>query len=204
MKIIGITQRIDLIPEREEARDTVDQRLVSFIQSTGNTPVQIPNALDKAENSNAEEPKNLEIWLETIRPQGFVFSGGQNIGENPVRDQTERLLLSYAFSKNLPVLGICRGMQMIALHAGIGLHHVKNHVAKRHQIHGIINGTVNSFHEFAIDACPPDFEVIARGEDDEIEAIAATGMRCEAWMWHPEREQKFSQRDINRAASLFG
>ena len=204
MKIIGITQRIDLIPEREEARDTLDQRLVSFIQSTGNTPVQIPNALDKAGNSNAEEPKNLVIWLETIRPQGFVFSGGQNIGEKPVRDQTEGWLLNYAFSKNLPVLGICRGMQMIASYAGVGLHRVKNHVAKRHQIHGIVNGRVNRFHEFAIDACPSGFEVIARGDDDEIEAIAANGMDCEAWMWHPEREQIFSQRERNRAAGLFG
>lgn len=47
-----------------------------------------------------------------------LLSGGNDIGKIDERDKTERRLLDYASDRALPALGLCRGMQMMALWAG--------------------------------------------------------------------------------------
>ena len=193
MKIVAVTQRVINYKLRNEIRDQLDQRLVSFLLVSGFVPVPVPNIINE----------DLKNWLQAVNPKCIVLSGGNDINEHEGRDQTEKTLLEQAELNNLPVLGICRGMQMMGIWAGVNLKPVKNHVRNRHRIMGKITGEVNSYHAFSIDECPKDFKVLARSEDGEIEAIRHRYLYWEGWMWHPEREKKFCSRDINQIKNLF-
>ena len=92
---------------------------------------------------------------------------------------------------------------MIGVWAGASLHPVQKHIKTRHKISGKIMGVVNSYHTFSLAQCPNEFEVIAYSEDKEIEAIRHRYLPWEGWMWHPERENFFLDRDINQIKSLF-
>ena len=132
MKLIIISQRIDDIIQRNEIRDSLDQQLTNFLIKGGYLPVAIPNIL--LNQSEIEKNKYFEKWLSTLNPDGILLSGGNDIGEFESRDITERYLLDYAFKTKKPLLGICRGMQLMATWAGCGLKKVENHAATYHKI----------------------------------------------------------------------
>ena len=194
MKIISVSQRIDKVNDRDEVRDALDQRLVSFLRSIGSMPVPIPNSLDDS---------GLRSFLETVSPDGFVLSGGNNIGEWDKRDTTESTVVGFAREKKLPILGICRGMQMLGVLAGTNLIRKSGHVNSRHDLVGEIRHNVNSYHEYSLENCPKDYDVLAVSEDGTIKAIKHHDLPWEGWMWHPEREHCFSSEDRQRARKLF-
>ena len=194
MKIVAVSQRVDHYPERNETRDALDQCLAAFVAICGYMPVQVPNSLGRA----------IRDWLTVVQPAAVLLSGGNDIGQCAERDDTETTLLCYAHERHMPVLGICRGMQMLAHWSGTGLHPVQGHVRTRHCLAGEIVGEVNSYHGFALATCPEGFEVLARSEDGEIEAIRHHSLPWEGWMWHPEREENFAARDVQRIKALFG
>ena len=194
MKTVAVSQRVDHFPERNETRDALDQRLAAFLVFCGYVPLPVPNVLGG----------EIRDWLNIVHPAAVVLSGGNDIGQYAERDDTELALLNYAQEHELPVLGICRGMQMLAHWSGIGLHPVQGHVRVRHRLTGEIAGEVNSYHKFSLAICPADFKVLARSEDGEIEAIRHQSLPWEGWMWHPEREENLAARDVQRIEALFG
>lgn len=194
MKLVAVSQRVDPFPDRNETRDALDHRLTAFLKIGGYLPVPVPNSLGLG----------ILEWLAVVHPAAVVLSGGNGIGQSAERDETESTLLSYARSRHLPVLGICRGMQMLAHWSGTDLHLIPGHVRTRHRLTGEITGEVNSYHGFSLANCPLGFEVLARSEDSEIEAIRHQSLPWEGWMWHPEREENFSARDVLRIKALFG
>lgn len=201
--LVAVSQRVDFYQNRGEVRDALDQRLDCFLSDAGHIPVPVPNRL-LMNNSNGDLfAGRLVEWLERISPQAVVLSGGNNLEEFPERDTTECLLLDYALRGRLPVLGICRGMQMLASWSGAKLERVDGHVRTRHKLQGEFNHEVNSYHELSIRGCPSEFRVIATSEDGNIEAIRHNSLPWEGWMWHPEREATFCEADILRLNNLF-
>jgi len=202
---VAITQRIDSVAGRAELRDALDQRLVQWLVHAGFLPVLVPNTLSATGHPSGQA---LESWLQVIQPGALILSGGNDIGEYPARDDTERYLLSWAETKRVPVLGICRGLQMMAVWAGVDLVKKEGHVGTRHQL--VVHArkdewpaNVNSYHNWGLASCPAGFEVAAKAEDGSIEAITHSKLPWEGWMWHPEREAPFSPQDIKRLKRLF-
>ena len=194
MTLICVSQRVEILPERNEVRDSIDQRLISFLSKSGGIVVPVPNF--------AHSEMEIENWLNNIRPRAIVLSGGGDIGEQPSRDHVEERLLNYGFQNSLPLLGICRGMQMMGVWGGAALKSVRGHVATKHQLTGEVDVKVNSYHNYSLMAVPDKFKAIAYSEDGEIEAIQHTTLPWEGWMWHPERETYFSETDLKRFRNL--
>ncbi len=153
MKLIAISQRVE-ISKHNEIRPQLDIKLFNFIVASGYIPVPIPYFLYNKKKSNILMKK----WLKKIKPNGIVLSGGEDIGTNKLRDAAEYFLIKFAKKNNIPILGICRGMQILAKYFGSKLFRVKNHVNKNHLIKNrkkqII---VNSFHNLAIKELSKEF-----------------------------------------------
>ena len=205
--LIGITQRIDKVKAYDEWRDSEDQRLVEWVIDAGFIPVPIPNNLVKTSSESGGHPL-LEQWLNLLNINALLLSGGNDIGMAAQRDVTENFLLKWAEKHNKPVLGICRGMQMMGLHVGGKLIKVSGHVNTRHKLQydkvTTINTveSVNSFHNYALEGCPDVFSVLAKSDDGNIEAIRHREFPWEAWMWHPEREGSFLMNHLERFKEL--
>jgi len=197
LKFVAVSQRVDDYPERNERRDATDQKLCAFLQNSGYLPILVPNRLSI--NSIEEERKKAVFhWLEGTKTQAIILSGGNSIGDCEERDETESWLLDYAEEQQLPVLGICRGMQMLGTRSGGELHEISNHVRCKHEVTGRISDVVNSYHNLCFTSCPKDYEVLAVSKDGCIEAMRHKVLPWEGWMWHPERYECFRKEVIER------
>lgn len=192
---VGITMRVIEAQGYSEPRDALAQNWITFIRSAlpNATWLLLPNIGKDAIRSYCEE------W----GINRLILTGGEDIGLSAIRDETEKDLLTWASTKQIPVLGICRGMQIIADWSGVKLRRVNGHVRVKHKLQGAVTHEVNSFHNFSLVSCPPGFDVLASSPDGEIEAIQNDDLKWEGWMWHPERETPFCDEDIFRIQRLF-
>jgi len=206
-KKIVISQRIDLIESYVEYRDSIDQRLINWVVSCGFMAVPIPNTLiDLALFDNHQS--NIDDWLNNVGADGIILSGGNDINKFKQRDLTEKNLILWAEKHKRPLLGICRGMQMLGLYAGEELIKIDGHVNTRHELEikkeykNLFPNIVNSYHNFSIKKCPKEYKVLANSKDGYIEAIKHIKLPWEGWMWHPEREDIFNKLDKKRFKNL--
>jgi putative glutamine amidotransferase len=196
MKIVLLSQRVEVIESYGERRDCLDQNWCRFIIDCGYVPVAAPNHAAVA----------LDI-LTALSPVGLIFTGGNDLvaygGAAPERDETERRLLEYAIAEHIPVLGVCRGMQFIHCFFGGALQKVEGHVAARHHLHFKGEETeVNSYHNYGLTKLQSDFLPLATSGDGVIEAMRHRSHAAMGVMWHPEREEKSRKRDIEIVQNL--
>jgi len=198
VKAVGVTQRVSVDPAYGERRDCLDQAWTKFLVACGLLPVLLPNVTDAA----------LAL-CERSGIAGLVLTGGNDLaelgGDAPERDAVENALLDFAERRGLPVLGVCRGMQMIQRRFTIPLCRVEGHVARRQTIR--IDGErqeVNSYHHFgAFDSRPP-LEAWAVADDGVVKAIRHSAEPVTGIMWHPERFAPFSPADVLLFRKVFG
>ncbi len=155
---------------------------------------------------------------------GLVLTGGvdvvpelygdwadETVHVDSERDSVEYKLIDIALKKEIPILGICRGLQILNVYFGGTLiidlkkFYGRNHRAisddedRFHQIRldedsklrSFIKkqeGTVNSSHHQAADRIGDGLKVVARADDGTAEAIEGDGSHdIVAVQWHPER-----------------
>ncbi len=152
---------------------------------------------------------------------GFVIGGGNDIdpaayggdvslspNADPERDRFELGVLDHAARHGLPVLGICRGAQLLNVHAGGTLFsdlraqrvHTSNRgtlLPRKHvdviagtrlaQLLGATTTRVNSLHHQAVDLCGQGLAIVARDRDGIAQAIEADQPPLRVGVqWHPE------------------
>ncbi len=152
---------------------------------------------------------------------GILFSGGGDITPRlcgiadydparlvdpfPERDEYELELASLAYKRNIPALGICRGIQVLNCALGGSLHFdISGHTQKRsreqpshsvnvthgsllHRLVGSSTLEVNSFHHQAVAKSSPHLNVCALSDDGSVESLEADHKRFFVGVqWHPE------------------
>ncbi len=161
--------------------------------------------------------KKNQINTENLRlAKGLILSGGGDIYKykknkiNKLRDSIEIKLFNYFFKKNLPILLICRGFQlMIDMHK-IKLFKQKNHVRKSHLLklsnskflkHS--NLSVNSYHNYSIKKLPVNYINVASTKDGSIEIAEHKSKKILGLMFHPERNMKSKELVIKSIKKFF-
>lgn len=193
MLMIAVSQRVDLAPRSNgpaERRDALDQAWVRFLSTAGILPVLVPN----------HAPTALTLF-DDLPIRGLLLTGGNDLadhgGDAPERDATETVLLAAARTLGLPVIGVCRGMQVLQRAFGVALQPVEGHVAARQIIRvGDQPRTANAFHTWGARATAPDLAVWAQAEDGVIKAVRHVREPLIGLMWHPERLDPFDPRDV--------
>lgn len=192
---IGITMRVTNATGYHEVRDSLARDWTEYMQ----------NAFPDAQwmyipNMGIDAVNYFRKWDLNV----LILTGGDDIGDYPDRDQTESELLRHALENNIPVIGVCRGLQLIHRHFGGEMKQGDEsftdvHRAQRHEIE--MDGSaheVNSYHNNMLDETTlhHDLQVIARcSKDNTIEGVRAKGLM--AMMWHPEREERVEQWNLN-------
>ncbi|BCZ46547.1 gamma-glutamyl-gamma-aminobutyrate hydrolase [Clostridium gelidum] len=214
--IIGITTYIRKGSFRSYSQ--VGYEYIDKIEKSGGIPLEIPILQDFT-------IETLNHLMDSF--DGIIFSGGANIdslwyGEEPLeklsietelRNNFERALFSVAKKKKVPILGICRGSQLINVLQGGSLFQnidiqmdteidhegvdkkieEKQHVVyleKDSFLTKISNKSkisVNSFHVQCIKKLGENLRVTAKSEDGIAEAIEYEGgFFMHGVQWHPE------------------
>jgi len=200
--IIGITcgLKINSVTNgRVYSENSVGFDYVRAIEHAGGVPIALPII----ENQDC-----ISSFIDMI--DGLLLSGGgdiepslfneepiPNLGSiDPMRDWVEMSLTAIALEKNLPILAICRGIQVLNVAAGGTLYqdisqHSKTILKHRQsapgwhashtidvepdtllfKIFGSQTGRVNSYHHQAVRAPAEGFIVSARSTDMIIEAV---------------------------------
>ncbi|MDR0362647.1 MAG: gamma-glutamyl-gamma-aminobutyrate hydrolase family protein [Planctomycetota bacterium] len=184
-----------------ERRDALASQWCVFLGTTlpGCVVVPIPNMADAA---------RLGTMTDELGLDALILSGGEDWGVYPARDATEQWLFDWASGRGHPVLGVCRGAQVINRLLGGALEPVDGHIAKRHPVR-FADGSeteVNSYHGKGVvpGGLAPPLSTIAEARDGSVEAFDWPGRRVLGLMWHPEREDAVRARDQAFMNALFG
>jgi putative glutamine amidotransferase len=215
----SLTTTIDRNGGQGRSRIVLHANYIYVLQRVGVMPSLV---------SPAHDPDSVAALVRSSC--GLVLSGGEDVeparygedpipqlGEvNPARDAMEWRALDVALSMDMPVLGICRGMQVLNVYLGGTLYqdlptqrgdminHDQDAPWSHHQHHvQCTNGShlqrilgdctpleINSFHHQAVKDLAPGVRCTAQAEDGLIEGIESEHHR---WVlgvqWHPERHE---------------
>jgi gamma-glutamyl-gamma-aminobutyrate hydrolase PuuD len=178
MSVIAVTLQCE-VDNAGKARDILDPRWPSFLEQAGLSIVEVPN-----------ETGAVQRILDGESLSGVLLTGGCNLsrygGRSPQRDAVELRLFVAALERNLPVLGVGRGMQVIQNHFGVPLKRVQGHT-----------------HHWGTTESVPALSVWSRAEDGVVKAIRHLRLPILGIMWHPELADPFAQTDRSLFQEFF-
>lgn len=201
---IGLTMRSETSPGHGEIRDALARDWVAFMAAV--LPEAAWMALPSAPGATEECVARWEL-------DGFILTGGNDLGQDPVRDSAEKAVLALALERALPVLGVCRGLQFVQSYFGGRIaradptvHLAARHVVRLAQENRAREIEVNSFHGFCVREgdLVPDLSPFAVSGDGCVEGARSRDGRIVCLQWHPEREEIVSETDRRLIRSLFG
>ncbi|WP_419499605.1 gamma-glutamyl-gamma-aminobutyrate hydrolase family protein [Alistipes ihumii] len=209
--LIGVSESCD------EGRVRVTRTYVDAVQAAGGIPVVIPLMRDTADLSRLFERLDGLVLIGggDVDPARFDAEPSAALGHvDTVRDAYDFALLDRALRRNIPVLGICRGEQLINVAFGGTLYQdlpseyadrSVNHsqslpsseathavtVAEESLVRRITGADTlwtNSFHHQAVRDVAPGFRATARTRDGVVEAIEPLDPRIRVLgvQFHPE------------------
>lgn len=200
MKNLLINPNVLASKERNEVNDQIDHALIKWLIKNSYNPIVISN------KTLILSKKKLSQFLNTLNIKGILLSGG-NYKKNSTRYQFQNFLLDYALKNDLPVLGICQGMQLIGVRFGSKLVKVQNHVRTTHKLINLSKQKFpkkcNSYHNYSLKDCPKNFYITTKAPDGNIESIKHKNLTWEGWMWHPERDNKIDKINNYRLKKIF-
>jgi len=214
LRPVLVTQRLVACDGRDEVRECLDRRWGPFLHAAGLLPVPLPSGLP------------VEAYLDRLPAAGVLLTGGNDLAAvggdqlSVARDAFETAVLEAASQRGLPVLGVCRGMQLIAHLAGLPIERCSGHVATEHALEPALSSRypalreprrVNSYHQFtprspsglSLSPASSELRVVLRSADGEAEALEHASRRLVGIMWHPERYPTPRSMDLELFRQVF-
>jgi putative glutamine amidotransferase len=193
----------------------LDAHYADRVREAGGIPVLLPPGADEAAELAALDGLML-TGGEDIDPRYFHEAAIPELGEiDPRRDLQEVPLVTEAVRRGLPILGICRGMQVLNVAMGGTLHQdlaaqlpgAQNHrqetppeldahpvaIAPESRIARYAGSTdlaVNSHHHQALRDLAPGLVATAWAPDGVIEACESQDAWIVGVQWHPELQKR--------------
>jgi N5-(cytidine 5'-diphosphoramidyl)-L-glutamine hydrolase len=140
-------------------------------------------------------------FLRPFAVGGVILTGGNDVGACPERDRTERSLIDDCIRARRPILGVCRGLQVLQDYFGGRLreappahdrgrtHPIRVCHESGRRLLGRDRFSAPSFHRFgvAVPELAPELEAWAVSEDGFVEGLHHPELPIVAVQWHPER-----------------
>ena len=171
--------------------DFVDHYWINFFDKKKIRFTIIPNS--KKYDFNHINKKNIKL---------IILPGGNDLISklylSKIRLTNEVKLINYGIKNKIPILGVCRGMQVINFFYKGKQKKIKNHMRTRHDVYfekKFLNKkklNVNSFHNFGIPIYLLAKCLIPIGLDKSknVELFKHKKLKIFGSMFHPEREKK--------------
>ena len=154
---------------------------------------------------------NLNKYFKMFNPSGLIITGGGDINPkkrnrlNLLRDISEIKYINFFLKKNLPILSVCRGFQLVCNKFKIKSFIIKKHVRVNHSIRIINNDKIlnfkrintNSYHKYGFFRLNEKFSPLGVCNDNSIEIAKLKNKLMYLIMFHPERYNK-DQKKIDK------
>lgn len=209
IELIGVSLRVVGTDGYTETRDAISHDWLRFFSQYEVVPLLIPNV-----------PSGSLALLEIMEVSSLLLVGGNDVapldedegmlhidGVSRERDITEHAMIEHAVRERLPLLGVCRGMQMLNTYFGGEIvrdvsaicGHPEAHVAVSHTVDfidakyqrqfGTSIAQTNSFHRQAVTSSTLAAELrpFAVARDGIVEGIYHPELPIVGIQWHPER-----------------
>lgn len=207
---VGITTSQLIDPALKRLFNGTSRLYAQGVLEAGGAPVLLPNLVDAAEQYVNQLDALLFSGGVDLHPSFYQEDPVLGLGEiDDERDAFEVVLYHAARKAGLPILGICRGMQIINVFEGGSLYqHLPNHPefwgdhaqkalppnlahevilepdTRLAQHHPELRIRVNSYHHQGVKALAPTLQMAATSTDGLVEAYQGDGIF--AVQWHPE------------------